>query len=177
MRLVENLGVFLQAYAYDMNRIRRHLRIGYVVMIVSALFTLYLLQRSTILTVYPVMTGTLTFYYLFMIRNTFDSFDVAKVFPAVELFAYGVVLRLRRGSDPIVLLWDDVIQARVQYGTLKIIAHARNKTVRPTTNFRVTYVVDVEGLLARIQQLRDEHLQESQPFVTITDRVDFDKTD
>lgn len=169
MRLVEDLGLFLKSYTYDMDQMQRHLRIGYIVMIVSALFTLYFLQAgSTLMTVYPVMMGTLTFYYLFMIRNTFDAFDVGKVFPAIEVFAYGVVLRLRRGSDPVVLLWDDVVNVSVQYGTLKVVAHAPDKTVRPTINYRVTYIVGVEELLAQIEKLRDEHFQESQPFHTIS---------
>lgn len=160
---LSELGLHIQDYYYDAEALRLHLRIGYVVMIISAIATLYFLQGdNTLMAVYPVMTGTITFYYLFMIRNAFDLYDVSKVFPGVELFAFGVVLRTRRNADPIPLLWDDILEVFIEYDAFKIVAKSDDNRIRPTVSYRIQYLMGREALLAEIVRRRSEHLQSAE---------------
>lgn len=173
MRLDETLGKHLTSYNYAARRIQWHLRIGYVAMALSALGTVYYLQSgSRILSVYPVMVGTLIFYYLFMIRNAFDAFDVAQFYAGVEVYAFGIVVRLRRGSDPLRIHWREIVDVYIEYGTIKLYVVAPDTTVRPTVLYRVTYLEDPHTLLQQMKALAADYqaeVQRTSPVASIGD--------
>ncbi|PJF44798.1 MAG: hypothetical protein CUN55_02155 [Phototrophicales bacterium] len=161
MRRIGELGLHIRDYHYNTSQVRWHMRIGYLIMILCGIATIYVLRYvGAIWSVYPILLGTLIFYYLFMIRNIFDIYDVSKFYPAIELFHLGLILRQRRGVEPIVLGWEDIQDVYIERDALKIVVNAP-QSIHPTITYRIQYLPNREHVLSEIQRLRDDSHEKS----------------